>query len=150
MLIQGLNHRLESNCTTLQCIYDIIDPIPMSLSQAVAIPEQDSWRYGGNYSMVCDVFVCELWKNAGIFGDEFKNQFQCTEQTPKDTYQFAVFNGFFKRPTQCVQSDMNLPYCQIMGKYTHTLTGYNSINLYPHINSACPALPPVYERGAIC
>ncbi|MDP2436861.1 MAG: hypothetical protein Q8P67_14015, partial [archaeon] len=26
-LIQGLNHRLNSTCTTLQCIYDIIDPM---------------------------------------------------------------------------------------------------------------------------
>jgi len=149
MLIQGLNLRLNSNCTTLQCIYDIIDPIPMSLSAAVAIPEQDSWRYGGNYSMVCDVFVCEMWKNGGIFG-EFKNDFECTEQTPKDTYQFGIFDGFFKRPIQCVEADMSLPYCQLMGKYTLTLPGYNSINMYPEINNACPAVPPVYERPPIC
>jgi len=88
-------------------------------------------------------------KNAGIFGD-LKDKFQCTEQTPKDTYQFAIFNGFAKRPVQCVEADMTLPYCQLMGKYRHILPGFNSIGMYPDINSACPALPPVYERPAIC
>jgi hypothetical protein len=60
MLIQGLNHRLNSNCTTLECIYEIIDPKGWSLMDVAAMPEQDSWRYGGNYSMVCSVFVTEV------------------------------------------------------------------------------------------
>lgn len=133
----------------MQCIYDLIDPMGMSLSQAVAIPENEAWRYNGNYSMVCDVFVCEMWRNAGIFGD-LANEFQCTEQTPKDTYQWAIFDGEYKRPQQCIDADMDLPYCQLMGKYQLVLPGYNSISMYPNVNNKCPSLPPVYMRGANC
>jgi hypothetical protein len=51
---------LNSTCQTMNCIYNLIDPMNMTLTQVAAIPEQDAWRYEGNYSMVCDVFVCEV------------------------------------------------------------------------------------------
>ena len=149
MLIMGYNHRLQSNCTDLHCIYEIIDPIPMSLAELSAIPEQDQWRYGGNVSMVCDVFVCEGWKAAGIFEDSINDLIQCTEQTPKDTYQMAIYERDV-RPKQCVEADYDLPYCQLMGTYQLTLPGFNSIALYPDMNHACPALPPVYSRTPGC
>lgn len=54
MVIMALNQRLGSNCTTLNCIYSIIDPQNRTLCEVATIPEQDAWRYDGNYSMVCD------------------------------------------------------------------------------------------------
>jgi len=148
MLIMGLNHRFNSNCTVLQCIFDIIDPLNMALTGACAIPEQDSWTYFGNYSMVCSSFVTEMYKNAGIFGS-FVNQVQGTEHTPKDLYQLALYDGDWIRPSTCVEADPALPYCQIMGKYVLTLPGWNSIVPYPYMNQNCSAQPPQYYRGPI-
>jgi len=149
MMIQGLNHRLNSNCTTLECIYEIIDPKGMTLMQVAAMPEQDSWRYGGNYSMVCSVFVTELYKNAGIFGS-LTDLIQGTEQAPKDTYQMALYDAAWQRPKECVEADPALPYCQIMGKWVLTLPGFNSFPPYAYINEACGSLPPVYYRADGC
>jgi len=45
-------------------------------------PEQDDWVYPDGKSMVCDVFVLEVYKAAGVFGSPPLN-FQATEFTPK-------------------------------------------------------------------
>ena len=36
------------------------------------------WRYSDGPSMVCDVFVCETYKAAGLFGS-LRDSIQCTE-----------------------------------------------------------------------
>jgi len=149
MLLQGLDHRLNSNCTDLACIYSVIDPQGLTLMEVAAMPEQDSWRYGGNYSMVCSVFVTELYKNAGIFGS-LANQIQGTEQTPKDSYQMGIYDPNWQRPKECVEADPALPYCQIMGKWVLTLPGFNSFPPYSKMNEQCGSLPPVYYRQDGC
>lgn len=129
-LIQGLNHRLDSNCTTLQCIYEIIDPMKMSLSQVVAIPEQDSWRYEGNLSMVCDVFVFQMLKHGGVIDKNI----QATEQTPKDVYQMHLWEVPSSLPEVCTAADPSLPFCQIMGTYILPLFGWNQREIYDTMN----------------
>lgn len=136
-LIQGLNHRLSANCTTLQCVYDIIDPQNMSLSAATAIPEQDAWRYEGNYSMVCDVFVFEMLQHGGVIDKNI----QATEQTPKDVYQMNLWDVEYTRPLACKEADPQLPYCQLMGKYVLTLPGWNQRDIYDNMNEHCGCIP---------
>jgi len=148
MIIMGLNHRLDATCQTMQCIYDIIDPLGMPLFDVAVQPESDAWLYPGNgcadlcYSMVCDVFVMEMYRNAGLVMPSF----QSTEQTPKDTYQMALFDSSWKRPKECIMADPDLPYCQLMGGYTLVLPGYNGMALYTDMNHHCPAYAPVYMR----
>mmetsp|Transcript_32049 Transcript_32049/g.89716 ORF Transcript_32049/g.89716 Transcript_32049/m.89716 type:complete len:553 (+) Transcript_32049:27-1685(+) len=149
MVIKGLNHRLNSDCDSLHCIYETIDPMGMQLLEVAAIPEQDHWLYESPqcdrkacFSMVCDVFVMRVYQEAGL-----DLPFQATEQTPLDTYRMNLFeNDWFKRPTQCAQADPDLPYCQVLGAYTLTLNGFNSMAVYPDMNHACPAYAPVYQR----
>jgi len=149
MLIMGLNHRLNTNCTELECIYRVLDPKGWTLSQACAIPEQDSWTYDGDYSMVCDSFVIAMYKKAGVFGN-LADLIQATEQTPKDTYQMALFDAQWQRPKQCVEDDPALPYCQFAGNFRLTMPGFNSIEPYAHMNEACASLSPVFYRPNGC
>jgi hypothetical protein len=149
MVIMGLNHRLGSSCDTMQCIYDIIDPQNIPLFQVAIMPEQDQWMYPGNgcpyaecYSMVCDVFVTEMYQNAGLNLPTF----QATEQSPKDTYEMALFESNWHRPKVCDEADPDLPYCQLLGDYTLTLNNYNSRVPYQNMNNECPAYAPVYMR----
>jgi hypothetical protein len=143
MLIQGLNHRLNSNCTTLQCIYDIIDPMNKTLTAVTAIPEQDSWRYEGNLSMVCDVFVFSMLKAGGIIDKNI----QATEQTPKDVYQMNIWDVEWERPALCKEADPSLPFCQLMGNYSLIIPGFNQYALYDNMNEHCACIPPQYYRG---
>eukprot|EP00009_Paramoeba_aestuarina_P013506 CAMPEP_0201523808 /NCGR_PEP_ID=MMETSP0161_2-20130828/20935_1 /ASSEMBLY_ACC=CAM_ASM_000251 /TAXON_ID=180227 /ORGANISM="Neoparamoeba aestuarina, Strain SoJaBio B1-5/56/2" /LENGTH=514 /DNA_ID=CAMNT_0047923025 /DNA_START=96 /DNA_END=1640 /DNA_ORIENTATION=- len=154
MIIMGLNHRLGSNCQTLQCIYDIIDPMGVPLFQVVGEPEMEDWTYQnitGNcpwaecYSMVCDVFVMEMYQNAGLNLPSF----QATEMTPKDTYELAIFESNWHRPEICVKADPDLPYCQVLGDYILQLPGFNSRTPYANMNNNCPAYAPVYMRTPV-
>eukprot|EP00913_Durusdinium_trenchii_P012680 g11907.t1 len=63
------------------------------LASIPAVPEPDGVLYPSSFnngtdapsiSMVCDVFVCAIWKAAGLF-KEIDNDFSCTEQTNVDT-----------------------------------------------------------------
>ena len=54
--------------------------------------------------MVCDVFVCELWKAAGLFG-ELADTIQCTEFTNFDAYTLNWFDADYKRPSECELAD---------------------------------------------
>jgi hypothetical protein len=91
----------------------------------------------------------QMYKNAGIFGS-LTNSIQGTEQTPKDSYQMAIFDPDWQRPKECVEADPALPYCQIMGKWVLTLPGFNSFPPYASMNEACGSLPPVYYRADGC
>ena len=68
------------------------------------LPEQDSWKYSRGYSMVCDVLVCETWKNGGLFGS-LADQIQCTEFTNFDAYTLNIFDSEYIRPIECQIAD---------------------------------------------
>jgi hypothetical protein len=59
----------------------------MSISDVMAIVEEDGWKYTGEYhdgeSYVCSCWVASVWKAAGIFGD---HKINAVEQSPKDVY----------------------------------------------------------------
>merc|ERR1712100_62572 len=141
-LIMGLNHRLNTNCNSIDCIFSKIDELNITLVSAMAIPEQDEWRYGGNVSLVCDTFVCSVYKAAGLFGS-IADSIQCTEFTPKDVYQLNLFSN--DPPQQaCLEADPDLPYCIVIGPWKMSLPNWNTISPYAHMNERCPSLPPDY------
>jgi hypothetical protein len=97
-----------------------IDPktVPM-------IVEQDSWNYHTlrngqptvDKSMVCCVYVCNVWKAAGVFKD-INSDFNCAEMTNWDDYSLSIFDTVTARPSQCVAADPSNTNCQMEGKYT--------------------------------
>lgn len=54
-------------------------------------------------------------------------------------------------PKWCNEGDtVELPFCQIKGKYRMELPGYNTMNPYPYMTENCPSLPPDYFRPEYC
>jgi len=129
----------------------------------ITMPEQDDWVYPDQRldssgkatlpgkSMVCDVFVCSVYKAAGLFGP-FADEIQCTEMTNYDVYELAFFeDNASKLPSSCQQADPSLPYCQIMGDYRITLPGFNSRDPYPGFANSCSrGNPPNWAKPAKC
>jgi hypothetical protein len=78
---QALNKRLQTtDLGTTDAAFYASTNLNLTFQELLMIPEQDSWYYSDGYSMVCDVFVCSIWKAAGLFGD-LKDEIQCTEFT---------------------------------------------------------------------
>ena len=60
--------------------------------------------------MVCCVFVCRLWKAAGIFGD-VTDEINCGEFQNTDDYGMGIFDKDFTRPDACAKADPANPLC---------------------------------------
>jgi hypothetical protein len=150
MLVRGLNKRMQTDCKTLQCIYDVADPKGMSLVDIMIIPDQQNWTYGGNYSFVCSAFATAVLEAGGVF-DYLGVRIEATEFTPRDLYQFDIFElDWRKLPRQCIEASATLPFCQIMGDYQFLLPGAGSITPYSHANERCPSLIPQLYRPQGC
>jgi hypothetical protein len=66
------------------------------------------------------------------------------EQTPKDNYQTALFDGAFFTNANCPggvisPSTGRGSFCQIMGPFEMPLNEYNTVPLYGGMNSRCPS-----------
>lgn len=104
------------------------------------IVEQDDWeyettRYGEpavGKSMVCCVFVCNIWKAAGVFGDMELN---CAEMTNVDDYSLTIFEDTYE---------------QIIGRYTLTLNKFQTKTPYAHMAETCASLAPDYTQDPHC
>jgi len=104
------------------------------------IVEQDAWMYNTTRngepaqgrSMVCCVYVCSLWKAAGVFGDD---EINCGEFTNADDYGMAIFDG---------------EYQQIVGRWSLTLNHYNIKKPFSHMAETCSSLAPDYEQKVDC
>lgn len=149
LLIEGYNHRLNSNCTDLHCVFQIIDPMMIDLLELTTWPEQDSYLYNGAPSLTCASFVTSLYKEAGLFVD-IQGDINGSEQSPKDLYQMALFDPYWDLPAGCKAADPALPYCQFLGDFSLMLPGWNSIIPYAYMNQKCPSLSPVYYRAPGC
>lgn len=118
----------------------------MTMGEVMAVPEQDDWVYPDGPSMVCDVYACEIFKAGGVFGP-LAQDIQCTEFNNKDLYSLALFNAtYWEHVPACRDNSPTTDTCQLMGNYTITLDGFNSIQPYAGMNQRCAALPPAYER----
>ena len=148
LMTQGMNHRLNTSCETMECINEELLRRNVIFAEVAQVPEQDSFRYAGQHSMVCDVFILSVFKAAGIIPPTI----QATEQTPKDLYQMNIYNkttDWF--PAACkAAKDFNasVPYCQLQGNYRLELNEYSTISLYPNMNEHCHSDPfESYWRG---
>eukprot|EP01100_Stratorugosa_tubuloviscum_P015418 TRINITY_DN8898_c0_g1_i1.p1 TRINITY_DN8898_c0_g1~~TRINITY_DN8898_c0_g1_i1.p1 ORF type:complete len:576 (+),score=283.60 TRINITY_DN8898_c0_g1_i1:53-1780(+) len=146
LLILGLNKRLPTDCYTMQCINQYLDSQNLQLTQVTALPEQDEWVYGGNYSLVCSAFTASIWKNG--FGSNWPTS-QATEQTPKDNYILQVYDPNRWNENTCPIGLHKTPYgnyCQLMGSFVLDLPDYNSVPLYANANENCPSQWPSFFR----
>jgi hypothetical protein len=157
MVTQAWNKRLGSQDLGVSQLLQKAAEDNVPAASIPTIVEQDSWRYkttrfGQNitgHSMVCCVFVCEMWKAGGLF-DDIDNDFQCTEQTNSDDYQLAIFDTNYTRPKVCVDADPNNQLCQLSGNYQLHLNEYNTRTPYKRMGESCPSLAPKYVRTPGC
>lgn len=100
-------------------------------------------------SMVCCVFVCNMWKAGGLFAD-LDDEVQCAEQTNLDDYHLNMLNPTPQRPADCIAADPTNPLCQLTGDYTLVLNDYATITPYANMSESCASLPPKYYRAPGC
>ncbi|XP_071698481.1 uncharacterized protein [Rutidosis leptorrhynchoides] len=148
---EALNKRLGTEGLELPDILVEVEKRGSSFTELLTIPEQDDWVYADGKSTSCVAFVLEMYKEAGLFGD-LSDQIQVTEFTIKDAYTLNFFENNARRlPKWCNEGDtVDLPFCQIKGKYRMELPGYNTVEPYPHMTESCPSLPPDYSRPDYC
>eukprot|EP00698_Gefionella_okellyi_P018494 TRINITY_DN5548_c0_g1_i1.p1 TRINITY_DN5548_c0_g1~~TRINITY_DN5548_c0_g1_i1.p1 ORF type:complete len:549 (-),score=103.23 TRINITY_DN5548_c0_g1_i1:70-1716(-) len=146
---EALNMRLGTRGLRTWQIYAEASARNISFYELVTMPEQDHWVYSDGYNMVCDVFVLELYKAAGLFG-EITSQIQGTEFQNWDVYSLAFFDETTPRPAACVEADPDLTYCQILGKYRMHMKGYNTFEPYPHMRENCGGHAYDYIKAAGC
>ncbi|KAF3453489.1 hypothetical protein FNV43_RR03929 [Rhamnella rubrinervis] len=148
---EALNKRLGTQGLDLPDILVETEKRGISFGELLAIPEQDSWVYSDGKSASCVVFILQMYKAAGLF-DSFASSIQATEFTVKDAYILKFFESNSSRlPKWCKEGDnVELPFCQIKGKYRMELPEYNTMQPYPHMNEKCPSLPPDYSRPKNC
>jgi hypothetical protein len=122
------------------------------------LPEKDSYMYETTRfgkpivgkSMVCCVFVCNMWKAGGIFKDSIDNDFNCAEAVNTDDFSLDLFDHNYQRPQACVDADPDNQLCQISGAYSLKLNNYNSVQPYKHMHEKCASLAPDYKRAPNC
>jgi hypothetical protein len=141
MYNQAWNKRLGTVGLHTAQLYQAAAETNQITSRAIpTIVEQDEWTYNTTRygvpaegpSLVCCVFVCNMWKASGLFGDMDIN---CAEQTNLDDYSLQIFESSFT---------------QIMGKYTLDLNRFNSKIPFPHMAETCASLGPYYQQGPQC
>ena len=160
---QGLNHRMG----TWERDLDILQLVKMmheqgkTFSDVYTMPEQDHWMYRTNRfgvptvgrQMVCCVFVCSMWKAAGVFS-EIDDDIQCGEQTLWDIFSMKIFDDekmYDKRPEVCRQADPANRLCQMMGNVTyHLQPDVNTRYLYHKMGERCTSKGPHYIRKGDC
>ena len=130
----------------------------MELASIPAVPEPDGVLYPSDFNngthapsiaMVCDVFVCSIWKAAGLF-KEIDDDFSCIEQTNLDVYQLNILEAPKQRPPSCVAADPDNDLCQLTGDYELHLPKLGQRSMYRHMQDKCPTEPPLYSRPADC
>lgn len=144
---ESLANRLGKKGLTYPEIIVEADKQNKSIQELGAIPEQQGIEYSIGQSYVCSALVTALFKAGGIFDslDILPNEF-----TPRDTYQISLFKDGSDRPDECKQNDPELPYCQLMGDSVMELEGFNTVEIYSHMNEKCPSMPPFYNRDIDC
>ncbi|CAE7849407.1 nodB, partial [Symbiodinium necroappetens] len=113
----------------------------MELGKIPAVPEPDGILYpsvfnngtrAASIAMVCDVFVCSMWKAGGVF-KAIDNDFSCIEQTNVDVYDLNVLEAPSARKDTCVHADPENPLCQLTGVYGLELPKLGTRPMYRHM-----------------
>ena len=107
-MLPALNKRLGTNNLNLNQLGYEAARQGMTLSEVIAMPEQDDWTYNGKKQMVCSTFVASIWKAAGLFNNLDIN---ASEFTPFDLYRVNLFESKDLRPTTCQRDDPGQQWC---------------------------------------
>ncbi|KAL9644024.1 hypothetical protein ABK040_005492 [Willaertia magna] len=153
LFLKGLNQRfthyygVNANCTHMNCVFDILTNLNLTVNEVLALPERDGWLYSNNKpQMVCSVFAMTLFKKAGIFGN-LTNYFEAAEFTPKDVYMLDIWDKDWVQPKGCkANPNDDYPFCQLTGKYYWPIKDFATIKPYPKMNERCGAQPMGYKR----
>ena len=155
--------------SAMACVMAAIVARNTTVARVASMPENDHWRYDadpatgfkGNYSMMCSAFVAHSYK-VGLAGwSGWPQKYTATEQTPKDVYQSAIFDGTAGASahfteTSCpgggliVDASGRGNYCQITGPFRLMMNGYNSVKMYDNMNEHCAAQWPTYKTTRPC
>jgi hypothetical protein len=164
MFRQALAHRVglwPQDVTVLHSLMVAMTQENKTLPDLYMMPELDSYRYNttrnGTFtvskSMVCCVFVCNMWKAAGVYS-EIDSEIHCGEQTNWDIYSINIFNQSkfgAGRPEVCQTADPANPLCQVTGNLTFVLVpDVNTRPLYKGMGNSCPSKGPEYIRPSGC
>jgi len=145
---QAFNLRLSTvGESTANLFYNAFTNKGIISQQIPFIPEQDSFMYqttrdgvpASGRSMVCCVFVCSIWKSAGVFATYGLNddQINCSEFTNVNDYALNIFST-------------EKGYKQIIGDWSLELNRFHTKDPYEHMNQACASLSPEYTEDPLC
>jgi len=109
---QAFNFRLGTKGLRTIDLIELAHTRNISFINILDMVEMDEWVYSDGYSMVCDVFVCRMYKEGQLFGD-MTDQFQCAELANYLVYAMKIFDGNYQRPQECVEADPSSPFCQV-------------------------------------
>jgi hypothetical protein len=154
---EAFNHRLGTTGLKAPELFYTAVTQGLAVSQLPTVVEEDAWlynttRYGQvaqGRSLVCCVFVCGMWKSAGVFGD-LTDSVNCGELTNYDDYILQILQPDTPRPAQCVAADPDNTLCQIEGQYTLHLNDFATKQPYAHMAETCPSQAPNYTRPNDC
>merc|ERR1711871_1228530 len=164
VFLESWNHRvgvsatgpLCKGCLDVASVYKkaIDDKVVTALEDLWGVPESDAWQYSQVYNngtltmgdaMVCDVFVCRMWKAGGLFDgvEGGRDAVNCGELQNWDVYALDVLAAPDKLPAACATADPGLPYCQLVGKYGIYLNDFATKSPYAHMGEKCPETGPL-------
>mmetsp|Transcript_7462 Transcript_7462/g.22084 ORF Transcript_7462/g.22084 Transcript_7462/m.22084 type:complete len:553 (-) Transcript_7462:18-1676(-) len=152
----AISHRLgldPANTKTTAELLAVAQGRNLSMADLIAIPEQDSWTYPldnascgraagcDGPAMVCNVFVCRMWKAGGLFDADFN----CGEQTPLDTYSMSVFDLSPELSDACVNgTPYDDEFCQVLGDRVVRLPHVGTVAPFANMSQDCPSKAPNY------
>eukprot|EP01135_Chromosphaera_perkinsii_P003380 Nk52_evm4s242 gene=Nk52_evmTU4s242 len=155
---ETFNHMIGKEGLTTYQVYAQMEKEGLSFGEMISRPIKDSWGYrqwtsknkyeDNQPAMVCDVFVCNVYKHAGLFGDL---EVECGEFTPLDVYELNFYKSIDETKKQwkkyCRNEDV---MCQLGGAYVVDLgeEWYNKQKPFSHMREHCPALAPYNDRLA--
>jgi len=155
--LQSLNKRIGTFNLSIADIYQTGAKQGFNTTALYTMVELDTYQYNTTRngqpavgpSMVCCVFVCEVWKHSGLY-DSINQTVNCAEATNWDDYALHLFNDNYTKPPQCVTADPNSPTCQLEGAYTLVFDAYNTKQPVAHMGENCPSQNPDYQRPPNC
>jgi len=157
LFLRGWNKHISTNGLRALDLYAEAGRQGIAAHDIPLIVERDEWtyettRYGEPTeaeAMVCCVFVCRMWKAAGIFSP-INNDVNCAEFTNYDVYSLDVFEKQDTRPEVCKEADPENELCQLLGDFTLILNDYNSRKMAPRMAESCPSQAPDYTHPDFC
>jgi hypothetical protein len=146
---EALNIRLETQNLKIDELVIEAAKRNLTISEVMAIPEQDEWVYSTGKSFTCSGLLSHLYRASGVLSHLY---FQATEFTPRDLYSLNIFDTVGKdRPKACIEADPDIPYCQLIGDFRIDVTKeLSTISPYHYMFEKCESEAPEYIRSKFC